>query len=456
MKFGRNKIDNPRGFTKYYKLWKDGNITIRADAETLGMSDTTFYRRCMEREKKPIKRYLERCFLFQNVDFLKIMCTIKCERNLANMATIVLHKDKLNSVGGAINNIVTASNNLNSQLCSLKTTLQSVNSNTCDLQETINNIRTSTKTETEKIKDLSKLIKKVDEFVSVAVKKDNSVKEQIEKSKEEFYTKYSYLKPQCEKSALEKISDGWDSVCDWCAKNWESIVSVIAVIVVVAAIVVASVLTFGSAAVIAAAAVGVLVGIGCQLASDIISYKMTGDWDASWQDYVGSAVGGAVGGILMLSGNASLACSVDAGTSSFLSGHLSNLTGGEKKSSLEIMGESVFSAGLTFGLGKICEKPVNITKKWLSKNFSNIHAIKRLAGRGNYDAAFRMITTRLKNGNASAFSWKTIRNGGVAGMTDSYLENIVNGFISGGTEIYSENSGIDVRIDYSKFVEFQH
>lgn len=108
--------------------------------------------------------------MFQNVEFLKIMCTINCERNLVNMATIVLHKDKLNSVGGEINNIVTASNNLNSQLCSLKTTLQSVNSNTCDLQETINNIRTSTKTEKEKIKDLSKLIKKVDEFVSGALK----------------------------------------------------------------------------------------------------------------------------------------------------------------------------------------------------------------------------------------------------------------------------------------------
>lgn len=79
-----------------------------------------------------------------------------------------------------------------------------------------------------------------------------------------------------------------------------------------------------------------------------------------------------------------------------------------------------------------------------------------MAGRGNYDAAFRMIITRLKNGNASAFSWKTIRNGVVVGMTDSYLENIVNGFISGSTEIFSENSGIDVRIDYSKFAEFQH
>lgn len=217
---------------------------------------------------------------------------------------------------------------------------------------------------------------------------------------------------------------------------------------------VASVITFGAAAVIAAAAVGAIVGIGCQLASDLISFGVTGDWDASWQDYIGSALGGAVEGILMLTGNATLACTVNAGISSFMSGHLSNLTGGEYKSSLSIMGDSLFSAGFTFGLGKICEKPVDISKKWLSRKFSNVHTIRKLAGKGNYDASFRMVLTKLKNGTNKAFSWKTVRNGVVSGMTDSYLENFVNGLISGGTEKYHEN--IDVNIDYSKFTAFQY
>lgn len=370
------------------------------------------------------------------------------------MATIVLYKDKLNSVGGLINNIVTSSNNLTTQLGSLKTTLQGVSSSTCNLQETVNNISSSTKTESEKVKDLKKLNKKVGEFISIAVKKDNSAKEQIEKSKEEFYTKYAYLKPECEKSTLEKISDGWDSVCDWCAKNWESVVSVLAAIVIVATIVVVSALTFGTAAVVAAAAVGALVGIGCQLASDAISAIVTRDWDGSWQDYVGSAVGGAVGGILLLSGNGTLACTVNAGISSFLSGHLSNLTGGEKKSSLEIMGDSVISAGLTFGLGKIFGKHVDQSKRKLSRLFSNNNAIRRLSGRGSYDASFKMVVTKLKNGNAKAFSWKTIRNGTVAQMTDSYMENITNGYIDAFNELNQEKAY--VKIDYSKFVNFQY
>lgn len=370
------------------------------------------------------------------------------------MSTIVLYKDRLNGINTYINDVTNSCDSLSTQLNSLKSILQGVSSNSCNLQDTVNNISSSTKTEKDKIKDLKKLNKKIGEFISVTVKKDNSVKEQIEKTKEEFYTKYSYLKPNCEKNMLEKISDRWDSVCEWCAKNWESLVSVIAVIVVVAAVVVASVITFGAAAVIAAAAVGAIVGIGCQLASDLISFGVTGDWDASWQDYIGSALGGAVGGILMLTGNATLACTVNAGISSFMSGHLSNLTGGEYKSSLSIMGDSIFSAGFTFGLGKICEKPVDISKKWLSRKFSNVHTIRRLAGKGNYDASFRMVLKKLKNGTNKAFSWKTVRNGVVSGMTDSYLENFVNGLISGGTEKYHEN--IDVNIDYSKFTAFQY
>ena len=52
VKLGRSRIDTPRGFAKYYKLWKAGNISIKTAAETLGMSETTFYRRCKEKDKK--------------------------------------------------------------------------------------------------------------------------------------------------------------------------------------------------------------------------------------------------------------------------------------------------------------------------------------------------------------------------------------------------------------------
>ena len=52
VKLGRSRIDTPRVFTKYYKLWKQGNISIKTAADILGMSETTFYRRCKEKDKK--------------------------------------------------------------------------------------------------------------------------------------------------------------------------------------------------------------------------------------------------------------------------------------------------------------------------------------------------------------------------------------------------------------------
>lgn len=49
MRFGREKLEVPEEFEKYYRLWKDGNITVREGAKVVGMSPSTFYRRCMEK-----------------------------------------------------------------------------------------------------------------------------------------------------------------------------------------------------------------------------------------------------------------------------------------------------------------------------------------------------------------------------------------------------------------------
>ena len=56
VKFGRNRIDNPKGFTKYYRLWKAEKVTIRDAAKAVGMSRSTFHRRCIEKDKKCRKK----------------------------------------------------------------------------------------------------------------------------------------------------------------------------------------------------------------------------------------------------------------------------------------------------------------------------------------------------------------------------------------------------------------
>lgn len=148
------------------------------------------------------------------------------------MATITLYKDKLNSVSSLINTMVSSVNNLDMQLGALKSTLQGVNSSTYNLDSAVENIRSSSQTEQEKADDLNKLSKEADNFITVTVNRDQAAKEEINKAKEDFYTKYSYLKPECEKDFIEKVVDTVESAADWCCDHWEVIAAIAAVIVV--------------------------------------------------------------------------------------------------------------------------------------------------------------------------------------------------------------------------------
>ena len=172
------------------------------------------------------------------------------------MATITLYKEKVNGVGGLIDNLIKSSSNLDVQLGTLKNTLQGVDSSTCNLQDTVDSISSSSKSEKSKIEDLKKLNNKLSEFIETASRKDSAAEEEIKKSKEDFYTKYSYLKPECEKSVIEHICDGVQSVADWCKEHWKAAITI--VIVIAAVILVAT----GVGCILCAMALGALFGTG--------------------------------------------------------------------------------------------------------------------------------------------------------------------------------------------------
>ena len=149
------------------------------------------------------------------------------------MATITLYKDKVNGVGSLLDDIIKSSNNLNVQLGTLKNTLQGVDSSTCNLQDTIDSISSSSKSENDKVEDLKRLNGRLTEFIEMVSHRDSSAKSEIERAKEDFYTKYSYLKPECEKSTWEHICDGLKSACEWCKEHWKEICLVLEVIVAI-------------------------------------------------------------------------------------------------------------------------------------------------------------------------------------------------------------------------------
>ena len=189
------------------------------------------------------------------------------------MATITLYKDKLNGVGGLIDNIIKSSNNLDTQLGTLKSTLQGVSSNTYNLQDTVNSISSSSKTENEKVSDLKKLNNQLTTFITTTVNRDNSARDEINKAKEDFYSQYSYLKPECEKNTIEKIVDRVEKAAEWCAEHWKMIATAVIVIVAIALI-----------------ATGVGAGIGGPL--------LVG---ACWGAITGAVIGGVAGGLESMS-----------------------------------------------------------------------------------------------------------------------------------------------------------
>ena len=188
------------------------------------------------------------------------------------MAMITLYKDKINGVGSLLDDMIKSVNNLDVQLDTLKTTLQGVDSSTCNLEDTLNSISASSKSEKSKAEDLKKLNEKLTDFIAATTKRDNSAREEINKAKEDFYTKYSHLKPECEKSRVEKIIDGMKSACEWCKEHWK----LLATIVIVAVSVVLLVSGVGS-------------GVGAVILAEVCK-------GAIW----GAAIGGIVGGLSSL------------------------------------------------------------------------------------------------------------------------------------------------------------
>lgn len=128
--------------------------------------------------------------------------------------------------------------NDNADLKSLKSKVLSIDESICDVDDVISSIKSSTQTQEDKIKSLESLKENINEYISYVVTIDQNAADAINKSKNDFYDKYEYLKPDCEKSWLE---EKLDNACEWCKECWKELLiglsTLIAFIAVVAVIV---------------------------------------------------------------------------------------------------------------------------------------------------------------------------------------------------------------------------
>ena len=267
------------------------------------------------------------------------------------MATITLYKEKVNGVGGLIDNLIKSSNNLEVQLGTLKNTLQGVDSSTCNLQDTVDSISSSSKSEKSKIEDLKKLNNKLSEFIETASRKDSAAEEEIKKSKEDFYTKYSYLKPECEKSVIEHICDGVQSAAEWCKEHWKLIVTIAIVIVSVAVL--------------------LIPGVGPIIAG------------ACWGAILGACIGGVSGGLESVANGGSFLEGFEDGA---LSGAISGAIGGAAFAGLGQLG-AVAGKGIKCmsGFGKFIKGTASVTKVMSTAmgGFDTIALVDKAFGNGD-------------------------------------------------------------------------
>lgn len=180
------------------------------------------------------------------------------------MATISLYVSKINQMPGLFKEARSSVKELHTELTSFKKKCSEGNRSVCNLDDVISSISASTQTQEEKITSLENFSEEVKEFASDAARIDDNVADTVNKNKEDFYDKYDYLKPDCEKSTLKHIWDSFKEGCknagEWCKEHWKEILTTIG-IVIGAIIAIAAVIATGGGALVPLLA-SVLTAIG--------------------------------------------------------------------------------------------------------------------------------------------------------------------------------------------------
>ena len=154
------------------------------------------------------------------------------------MATIALYAGKINNMPSLIKDVRKSVEKYNNELAKLYQKTLKVDAGVCDLSDVIDGIRASSQTQEQRIEILENFQNNSEDFIQDTIRIDNNVADTVEQNKDDFYDKYDYLKPDCEKSGWEKFCDACKAVGEWCKEHWKLIVTVVLVVVAVVVIVV--------------------------------------------------------------------------------------------------------------------------------------------------------------------------------------------------------------------------
>lgn len=341
------------------------------------------------------------------------------------MATIALNYSPIGQMSGFFEQIKTSISNYQSEILTIQTLSSAVDSTIYNLDDVISEVQTSTTLQDEKIAYIGTLDTQMQTFVDNAVSRDQQAAEEINASKDDFYERYEYLKPDIEKS-------GWEKFWDWSAENWEFWATVVLVVVAVVLIVVCTVFTGGGflaaiAPVLLGIAKGILVGalLGGALGGIFSALCGGGFWSGFWEGAFLGAISGAIMGGFgaaceLTKWAMALLCGGADAFASALNDIFDNIFKGENNSLLEI----IANAGISFSLG-FAFSWVNIgLKTWgnSSKNkvvkflFADVYN-PGINGRNNsWSFSYNYWLGRYSSSSTIKMSYKTIFNGFAADL----------------------------------------
>ena len=162
------------------------------------------------------------------------------------------------------------------------------------------------------------------------------------------------------------------------------------------------------------AAIGAVVGGVSYIASELISYAITGEFSWSWAGFLSSVLGGTIGGVLAaIPGvNTMVAAGVSGFASTAIEMSLENVWEGKRYSFLQIMFVSTINGLLSSSAGSLFEC---IPIKGLT------------CGRGSSLAITKQITTKFFNGTIKRISYNTFSKI----LTYNILGNMIDAGVSG-------------------------
>lgn len=283
------------------------------------------------------------------------------------MATIALYANKINQMHGLIKDVKKSVMDYKSELSALKKKTLQINRNICNLDDVVSSIQASSQTQERKIASLEALQKNSEQFIANTVQADNKVAEVVKKNENDFYGKYSYLKPECKKNGWEKFCDGCKKAVKWCKEHWKLVVTVVIAIAAVVAIVCTGGVALGPiATILIGAAKGAIIGaITGGVMGGLFSMAAGGSFLDGFEDgALTGALFGGIGGAGQIFGELfGTSCKIfkNIGRISKVSGTLSfGMTGFDLLS---------FGAGLLFGQDNVITK---FNSKLHSNNIYNI------------------------------------------------------------------------------------